>query len=436
MNTGSVVEFLGKVPLLQRLTNSSLKSIAQVLVFKRYERDYVVRRDEEVEGVYFIFQGQAQVLGSAGEHDSSEFLLKPFDFFGRGIFGNVYSADVVALSQLTCFLLMSHHCSLLDTNPISDPAKDLETPCLVQRILSLDPLDESPHLCASFFLVVESFRGFTIPNAPTFGKVLEGNLLALAAATNTVESTKIVHNLHSYFLLVGDITIPILYEVNHLRDGNNFATRRVDARQKGKTIFILFASFQRDQQGFDHQESNMPRMSPPETLVTREEMIERRITDPLLPRDYRNKIAAEKILTWPIDIRFCEPSYYTEQTKSPPRLNYWFRARGKLSDDQALHRCVVAFASDLIFACIGLNPHRRKGMSAAALSLDHSLWFHRPLRADDWLLFVMVNPTSFQSRGLTTGEMFNRKGELVVSLTQEALLKEAVTIKPIFGAKL
>ncbi|WZY83137.1 hypothetical protein YC2023_029521 [Brassica napus] len=393
MNTESVVELLGKVPLLHRLTSLSLKRIAQVVVFKRYERgDYVVRRDEEVEGVYFLLQGQAQVLGSAGEHDdSSEFLLKPFDFFGRGIFGNVYSADVVALSQLTCLLLMSHHCSLLDTNPISDPDKDLDTPCLVERILSLDPLD------------LTLFRGFTIPNAPTFGKVFGGQLVgqALAAATNTVESTKIVHNLHSYFLLVGDITIPILYEVNHLRDGNNFATRRVDARQKGKTIFILFASFQREQQGFDHQESNMPLMSPPETLVTREEMIERRMTDPLLPR-----------------------------------LNYWFRARGKLSDDQALHRCVVAFASDLIFACIGLNPHRKKGMSAAALSLDHSLWFHRPLRADDWLLFVMVNPTSFQSRGLTTGEMFNRKGELVVSLTQEALLKEAVTIKPIFGAKL
>ncbi|KAG2297671.1 hypothetical protein Bca52824_044340 [Brassica carinata] len=431
MNTESVVELLGKVPLLHRLTSLSLKRIAQVVVFKRYERgDYVVRRDEEVEGVYFLLQGQAQVLGSAD--DSSEFLLKPFDFFGRGIFGNVYSADVVALSQLTCLLLMSHHCSLLDTNPISDPAKDLETPCLVQRILSLDPLD------------LTLFRGFTIPNAPTFGKVFGGQLVgqALAAATNTVESTKIVHNLHSYFLLVGDITIPILYEVNHLRDGNNFATRRVDARQKGKTIFIL------DQQGFDHQESNMPRMSPPETLVTREEMIERRITDPLLPRDYRNKIAAEKSSHVIIQNRQSllqgqHSCLNPDKIKiilgllnSSCRLNYWFRARGKLSDDQALHRCVVAFASDLIFACIGLNPHRRKGMSAAALSLDHSLWFHRPLRADDWLLFVMVNPTSFQSRGLTTGEMFNRKGELVVSLTQEALLKEAVTIKPIFGAKL
>ncbi|KAG2279076.1 hypothetical protein Bca52824_061631 [Brassica carinata] len=262
-----VVELLGKVPLLHRLTSLSLKRIAQVVVFKRYERDYVVRRDEEVEGVYFLLQGQAQVLGSAD--DSSEFLLKPFDFFGR--------ADVVALSQLTLFE--------------------------VSLYPMLQPL-------ARFWWAI-SWTVLTVTPLPTLRRHLP--------ATNTVESTKIVHNLHSYFLLVGDITIPILYEVNHLRDGNNFATRRVDARQKGKTIFILFASFQRDQQGFDHQESNMPRMSPPETLVTREEMIERRITDPLLPRDYRNKIAAEKILTWPIDIRFCEPSYYTEQTKSPPR---------------------------------------------------------------------------------------------------------------------
>ncbi|XP_024009896.1 uncharacterized protein LOC18015229 isoform X2 [Eutrema salsugineum] len=388
--------------------------------------DYVVREDEVVEGVYFLLQGQAQVLGSPGEENSSEFLLKRFDFFGRGIFGNVYSADVVAVSELTCFLLMSVHCGLLETKSICDSDKELDSRCLVERILCLDPLD------------LNVFRGFTLPNAPTFGKVFGGQLVgqALAAASNTVESMKIVHNLHSYFLLVGDLNIPIIYEVNRLRDGNNFATRRVDARQKGKTIFTLFASFQREQQGFIHQESTMPHVPAPETLVSRDEMLERRMTDPLLPRDYRNKVATENIAPWPIDIRFCEPNYSTEQTKSPPRLKYWFRAKGELSDDQALHRCVVAFASDLIFACISLNPHRRKGMSAAALSLDHSMWFHRPLRADDWLLFVSVSPTASQSRGFATGEMFNRKGELVVSLTQEALLKEAETIKPVFGAKL
>ncbi|KAJ4910289.1 Acyl-CoA thioesterase family protein [Raphanus sativus] len=426
-SSSSVVEFLGKVPLLHRLTSSSLKKIAQVLVFKRYERgDYVVRRDdEEMEGVYFVLEGQAQVLGSVGEEENcSEFLLKPFDFFGRGIFGNVYAVDVVAVTQLTCLLLTSEHCHLLETKAICD--SDNERP-LLERILYMDPLD------------LNVFRGFTLPNAPALGKVFGGQFVAqaLAASSKTVEFLKIVHSLHACFLLAGDINIPIIYEVSRLRDGNNFSTRRVDARQKGKTMFTLFASFQREQQGFDHQESNMPHMLPPETLVSRDEMLQRRMTDHLLPRYYRKKVATQYTAPLPIDIRFCEPNYSTEQTKkSPSRLKYWFRARGELSEDQALHRCVVAFASDLMYAFISSDPHRKKGMSAVPVSLDHSMWFHRPLRADDWLLFVMVNLTASQSRGLATGEMFNRKGELVVSLKQEALLKETVTSKPILDAKL
>ncbi|KAF8075551.1 hypothetical protein N665_1086s0002 [Sinapis alba] len=373
-----------------------------------------------MEGVYFVVEGQAQVLGSVGEDNCSEFLLKPFDFFGRGIFGNVYAADVVAVSELTCLLLTSDHCHLLETKPISDSDNERS---LLERILYMDPLD------------LNLFRGFTLPNAPSLGKVFGGQFVAqaLAAASKTVEFMNIVHSLHAYFLLTGDINIPIIYEVSRLRDGNNFSTRRVDARQKGKTIFTLFASFQREQQGFDHQDSDMPHMLPPETLVSRDEMLQRRMTDHLLPRYYRKKVATQYTAPLPIDIRFCEPNYSTEQQT---RLKYWFRARGELSDDQALHRCVVAFASDLMYAFISSDPHRKKGMSAVPVSLDHSMWFHRPLRADEWLLFVMVNLTASQSRGLATGEMFNRKGELVVSLKQEALLKESATSKPILGAKL
>ncbi|AEE81893.2 Acyl-CoA thioesterase family protein [Arabidopsis thaliana] len=386
--------------------------------------DYVVRENQNVDGVYFLLQGQAQVLRSAGEENYQEFPLKRYDFFGHGIFGDVYSADVVAVTELTCLLLMSDHRALLEIKSVSDSDKER---CLVEDILYLEPLD------------LNVYRGFTPPNAPTYGKVYGGQLVgqALAAASKTVETMKIVHNFHCYFLLVGDINIPIIYDVNRLRDGNNFATRSVDARQKGKTIFTLFASFQKKQQGFIHQESTMPHTPAPETLLPREEMLERLVTEPLLPRDYRNQVATEISVPFPIDIRFCEPNRSTKQNKSPPRLKYWFRAKGKLSDDdQALHRCVVAFASDLIFATISLNPHRREGMSVAALSLDHSMWFHRPVRADDWLLFVIVSPTATESRGFATGKMFNRKGELVVSLTQEAVLREAVTIKPSFGAKL
>ncbi|XP_010427117.1 PREDICTED: uncharacterized protein LOC104712013 isoform X2 [Camelina sativa] len=390
MNTESVVEFLGNVPLLQRLHSSSLERIAQVVVFKRYDRgDYVVRENQDVDGVYFLLEGQAQVLISAGE----EFLLKRFDFFGHGIFGDVYPADVVALSELTCLLLMSGHLALLEPKSVWDSDKELESRCLVEHILYLEPVDG-------------------------------------------VHSTQ-CSNLWKGLWRAVSWTVPIIFEVNRLRDGTNFATRIVDAKQKGKTIFTLFASFQRKQQGYIHQESTMPHTPAPETLLPREEILERLVTDPLLPRDYRDEVATEINVPFPIDIRFCEPKDSTEQTKSSPRLKYWFRAKGKLSDDdQALHRCVVAYASDLIFASISLNPHRREGMSVAALSLDHSMWFHRSLRADDWLLFVIVSPTVFDSRGFATGKMFNRKGELVASLTQEALVKEAVNIKPSFGSKL
>ncbi|KAL0683964.1 hypothetical protein Bca4012_050812 [Brassica carinata] len=433
-----VVEFLEKVPLLHRLTSSSLKKIAQVLVFKRYERgDYVVGRDEEeMEGVYFILEGQAQVLGPVGEENCSEFFLKPFDYFGRGIFGNVYAVDVVAVSQLTCLLLTCDHCHLLETKPICD-------------------LDNQRSL-------LERILGFTLPNAPALGKVFGGQFVAqgLAAASKTVEFMKLVHSLHAYFLLSGDtnskdfnlnmlllastllfssessLAVPIIYEVSRLRDGNNFATRRVDARQKGKTIFTLFASFQREQQGFDHLESNMPHMLPPETLVSRDEMLQRRMTDHLIPRYYRNKVATQYTAPLPIDIRFCEPNYSTEERKSPSRQGENFLTTRLCTGEQLCQLSKQFNDKDLMYAFISSDPHRKKGMSAVPVSLDHSMWFHRPLRADDWLLFVMVNLTASQSRGLATGEMFNRKGELVVSLKQEALLKETVTSNPILDSKL
>ncbi|XP_010540282.1 PREDICTED: uncharacterized protein LOC104814102 isoform X2 [Tarenaya hassleriana] len=379
MNTESVVEFLGNVPLLQRLPSSSLKRISEVVVFKRFGKgEYIVHENQAWDGVYFIWEGEAEVSGSIGEENRPEFLLKRYDYFGHGISGPVHSADVVALSELTCLLLPCDHCALLETKSIWHSEKAPETCSLVEHILHLEPLE------------LNIFRGITLPEAPKFGKVFGGQFVgqALAAASKTVDFLKIVHSLHSYFLQVGDFNMPIIYEVHRIRDGNNFATRRVDAIQKGNVIFTLFASFQKEQEGFDHQETKMPAVPDPDTLLSMEELRERRITDPRLPMSYRNKVATSNFVPWPIEIRFCEPNSSTNQTKSPPRLRYWFRAKGKLSDDQALHRCVVAYASDLIFAGLSLNPHRRRGLRLAALSLDHSMWFHRPLRADDWLLFV------------------------------------------------
>ncbi|CAL5192679.1 unnamed protein product [Lathyrus oleraceus] len=432
MATEEVLEFLGRVPLLQRLPPSSLQNLSQLVIVKNYEAgEYVVREGEPGEGLYFISEGDAEVIrpGIADDEKDLDFHLKKYDYFGSGIAGlsnAVHHADVVALTKLSCVVLPREHSAVLQATPIGSAEKSMETCSLVEHILHLEPIE------------VDIFQGITPSYAPKYGSVFGGQLVgqALAAASKSVDRLKVAHSLHSYFLLAGDFNLPIQYKVKRLRDGRTFATRKVDAIQKEKVIFTLLASFQKEELGFKHQEVSMPSVPTPDELLSMEELREQRLTDPRLPMTFRNKIASAEFAPWPIEIRFCEPRPATNQTKTPPSLRFWFRSKGKLSDDQALHRCVAAFASDLIFLHVSMNPHRGRGIQMRALSLDHTMWFHRPIKADDWVLFVIFSPTSFNARGFVTGQMFNQKGELLVSLVQEGLTMKYIPKRSATNSKL
>lgn len=262
-----------------------------------------------------------------------------------------------------------------------------------------------------------------------WGTVYGGQVLgqALSAAAQTVPGGRQVHSMNGYFLRPGDVKKPIIYDVDRIRDGGSFTTRRVVAIQSGQPIMNLAASFQREEPGFEHQDP-LPEVPDPERLPTDQERL--RPEAHRLPPAMRERALAVR----PFETRTAEPEG-ADGLASGDRVNpsaapgatrrVWMKTIDRLPDDPALHRYLLAYASDYAFLTTALLPHGvswlTPGMQIA--SLDHVMWFHQPFRVDEWLLHVMDSPAAHGARGLVRGRVFTRDGRLVVSTAQEGLIR-------------
>lgn len=242
---------------------------------------------------------------------------------------------------------------------------------------------------------------------------------ALVAAQRTVPAGRFVHSLHCYFMVGGDPAIPIIYQVERMRDGKSFSTRRVVAIQHGQTIFSLEASFHVDESGFDHQFDMPSDYQPPEAP---EDQI-RRIAEGRIavPDAVRRFLRRERpFIMVPVEL-----DHYTSSRKLPPFQNVWVRMNGEVPDDRHLQNAILAYLSDLTLLDTSTFPHGTGVFDSTiqAASLDHAIWFHRPHRLDDWLLYAQDSPSSGGARGFTRGAIYSRDGMLIASVAQEGLIR-------------
>ena len=277
-------------------------------------------------------------------------------------------------------------------------------------------LDDLVRLLDLEQIETDLYRGLS-PESRTqrvFGGQVAGQ--ALIAAGRTVERERAVHSLHSYFIRPGDPSVPIVYQVDRVRDGRSFSTRRTTAMQHGKVIFTLSASFQVDQPGIEHG-SQMPDAPDPESLPT----LEQRLADVPEARTFLDGRAQPIVLRWVDD-----PAW--QQRKAGPRdglHRVWMRANGTLPDDPLLHVCVLTYASDMTLLDAVLVRHGLAHFvdDLTMASLDHAMWFQRPVHVDDWILYTMQSPAASGSRGLSSGRFFDRAGNHLVSVVQEGMIR-------------
>lgn len=242
---------------------------------------------------------------------------------------------------------------------------------------------------------------------------------AVVAAQRTVAVDRFIHSLHCYFMRAGDPAVPIIYQVDRLRDGGSFTTRRVTAIQHGHAIFSLECSFQVEEDGMEHQ-MPMPLDVPgPETLRNQIELLQE--TGHVVPDAVRKFWARER----PLEIRPVNVEHYTSRDKLPPRQNVWVRMTGVVPDDRHLQSAILAYLSDMTLLDASTYAHGRIGFDPdlQMASLDHAMWFHRPHALEDWLLYTQDSPNSIGSRGFSRGFLYSRDGHLIASTAQEGLVR-------------
>jgi len=279
------------------------------------------------------------------------------------------------------------------------------------------PVDDLLELLDLEPIEVNLFRGRSPQES--WQRVFGGQVIgqALVAATRTVEK-RIAHSLHAYFIRPGDPKIPILYEVDRARDGRSFTTRRVVAIQHGRPIFNMSVSFQVHEQGLDHQ-FPMPDVPMPEELETEQQLREKAADR--LPAELAKRFARPR----PIELRPVNPRDFLDPEAGEPLQYVWVKAIADLPDDIGLHQCVLAYATDMTLLDTCMVPHAISWASGKlqSASLDHAIWFHRPFRADEWLLYAQDSPSAFGARGFNRGALYTRSGVLVASVAQEGLIR-------------
>ena len=257
-----------------------------------------------------------------------------------------------------------------------------------------------------------------------WGRVFGGQVLgqSLHAAYQTVPKDRIAHSMHGYFILGGDINVPIDYHVDTIRDGRSFTTRRVVAFQNGKAIFNMAASFHINEKGESHQ-INMPNVLTPDLLLTDIQQAER-----LHHKDPERFLRIMKAHPQIFEFKPVDKAIYLQTQNSAPFAHIWFRIKEKIQVDLSFQHQILAFASDYSLLLTATLPHRENLNNSKMYyaSLDHALWFHREYKIDDWLLYVIESPSASNARGFSRGSIFNKKGNMVASVTQEGLMRKHI----------